>query len=729
MQPSIEKLYDNLRNYKRKFYLNHLLKGAIIFLSVLLAAYLLFNTLEYYGNFNSYMRGVFFFSFISIAAILGYLLIAIPIISIIENGKKLPDEEAARQIGDLIPEVKDKLLNTLQLSKLTYDDNTLIQAGIAQKTNELSVFQFSNVIKLDQNKRFLPYLIPPIALIIILLIFIPQLFTEGTNRIVKYNEEFIPAAPFRFLLENNSLETFKNEDFELKLNLSGNSIPEAAYIEFNGRKHKMDKIDESHYTFLFRRLDKAIDFKFEAAGFISNSYAIDLKTRPILNYFDVRLDYPNYIGRKSERLSNIGNLLIAEGTNITWIFDTEDCDGLVMNFNNLKQKAQAGSFLKRGFEIKKQIFKSDIYNIVLNNKFGANKEKIEYSISVIPDEYPKISVEQYKDTTLFNYLALGGSISDDYGLTDLKLFYKKNNVAPAISFTSDFVEQTQTSTEFKTINLKFNKAQNSQSFYFRWEIDSLNLQPGETLEYYISVWDNDGINGHKSAKSQAYELKLPTRKEMEKSINESSESAEKQIATTLDKAQDLKKDVKKLEQKLKSKRTFDWQDKKAIEELINKQENLQKEMEQLQEKHAELLEKKDRFDKSSERIAEKNKLLQQLMNEMLDEETKKMYNELHKLLQEKGKEMEIKDLVEKIKNKEENIEKELDRALEMFKEMKMESKMEDITQKLEDLAKKQEEIAQKTEDKNADAEKLKEEQEKLNEEFKETQKEIGRAHV
>lgn len=725
MLPDIETIFANLRKYKRKFYLNQLLKGSIFFLSVLLGAYLIFNTLEYFGNFNTYFRTVFFFSFLAIALILGYSFVIIPIIRIVENGKKLPDEEAAVQIGNLIPQVKDKLLNTLQLYKFSNQDNDMIKAGIAQKTEELSVFKFSKVINLKENKRFLPFLIPPVTIIAALLIFIPQLFTEGTSRIIKYNEEFIPAAPFQFFLENNSLETFKNEDLELKLNILGNALPEVTYIEYNGRKHKMEKIDESHYTFIFKSIDKSINFKFLAANFYSKNFEVILKSRPILNQFDLKLDYPNYINKKSESLSNIGNLIIPEGTIVTWIFDTEDSDELNLNFNNAKQKQTVSKKINNGFEVRKQIFKSDIYTIALKNKFGTNKEKIEYSINVIADEYPKITVQQYRDTVLYNYLALGGNVSDDYGITDLKLFYKKTNIAPVFSFTSDFVEKTPNSTQWKTINLKFDKAQKSQSFYFRWEIDSLNMQPGEVLEYHVAIWDNDAVNGNKSTKSQSFELRLPTQNEIQKSIAESSNNAEKQISTTLNKADELKKDVKKLEQKLKTKKTFDWQDKKAIEDLITKQQNLQKEMEQLQEKHQELIEKKDKFDKSSERIAEKNKLLQQLMNEMLDEETKKMYAELNKLLQEKGKEMEIKDLVEKIKNKEENLEKELDRALEMFKEMKMESKMEDITQKLEELAKKQDEIAQKSDQKKSDAEELKKEQMKLNEEFIETQKDIN----
>jgi hypothetical protein len=724
MQSPLENILENLKAYKRKYYLNKVLKGSILFLAIISGVFIAFNTVEFLGNLSTVFRGFLLFSFLILSISLAYFLVISPIWEIIQNGKKLSDEEAAKQIGNLIPEVKDRLLNTLQLSKISSADNELINASIAQKSADLKVFEFSKAIKLNENKRYLPYLVPPLLLILILLIFIPSLFTESTKRIVQYDQEFVPQAPFKFILQNNQLSQYKNEDFEVKLELQGNSLPEISYIIFNGRRQKMSKIDDSHYTFLFNRLENNLNFQLEAAGYFSSTYEISIISQPVLNDFEVNLQYPSYIQKKNEILINTGNLLVPEGTFINWSFRTEDCDSLFIDFEENKQKAKKSGVFQKSFQVKKQIFKSGKYDITLYNENGSNKEKIAYNLNVIPDEFPKISLKQYRDTTLFNFLAFGGNISDDYGLTELKMFYKVPSKKQNLSFTSDFVEEQETNTQFQSINIKIDKLQHSQSFYFRWDIDSLKLQPGDKLEYYLSVWDNDALHGRKASKTQIFELKIPTLKEVEKSIAESSENAENQLSTTLDKAQELKKDVKKLEQKLKSKRTFDWQDKKALEELINKQQSLQKEMEEMQEKHKELLDKKDRFDKTNERIAEKNKLLQQLMNEMLDEETKKLYNELHKLLQEKGKEMEIKDLVEKIKNKEDNIEKELDRALEMFKQMKVESKMDDIIQKMEDLAQKQEQLAQQTEDKKTEPEKLKEEQEKLNEEFKEAQKEI-----
>ena len=47
----------------------------------------------------------------------------------------MSDEEASIQVGKFFPEIGDKLLNTLQLKKLSREENSLLEASIAQKTN------------------------------------------------------------------------------------------------------------------------------------------------------------------------------------------------------------------------------------------------------------------------------------------------------------------------------------------------------------------------------------------------------------------------------------------------------------------------------------------------------------------------------------------------------------------------------------------------------------------
>jgi hypothetical protein len=693
-----ESLYENLKAFKSKYYLNKLLKGSLVFLTILLVAFLTFNLLEYYGHFDGWIRAFFYFSFVSITFILGLIWIIFPIYQLLNSNKLLSDQEAAVQIGKLIPKVSDKLLNTLQLTQLNTSINPLITASIAQKSKELSVFNFAEVVRINENKKYLKFLLPPLLIVVLVFTFLPKLFKQGTERIIHYNKDFLSEAPFEFVLQNRSLDVFKKENLALRLKLVGsNTLPKNAYIIINNRKLKMEIIEENTYTYQFNNIEEKINFQFEAAGFYSKNYVIDPKLRPNLLFFDVSLIYPNYLNKKQENLNNIGNLLIPEGTKITWQFQTEDCNNLSLAFSDQKILKGNKKLFSKTFELSSIIKKSVDYSVEMDNKFGKSKEKITYNISVIKDQFPSIEVNQIKDTSLYHFLAFSGLLTDDYGLSELTFSYQiQRNVN--ISFSSDFVEKP-TANPHKTIKIKISPNQNNQRFYYEWEIDSLQLKAGESLNYYFTVWDNDGINGRKPTRSQVFDWKMPSRVEVEKVLSENESATESQISETEKKAQQLKKEVKKLDQKLKGKRQLQWEDKKEIEELLKKQKTLQQELQQMQEKHQELANKKDRFDKTNERIAEKTKLLQEIMNNILDDETKKMYQELNKLLQEKNKDNEIKDMLEKLKQKDANIEKELDRALEMFKQLKFESKVENIKDKLAELAKKQEDLSDKTLDK------------------------------
>ncbi|HEY8401577.1 MAG TPA: hypothetical protein VIK89_09965, partial [Cytophagaceae bacterium] len=702
-------ILSKLNSYKRKYYFNILLKGTFVFLSLVLSTYVFFTFAEYYGRFNSVFRFILFFSFIGLAGFSLIKWIIFPVSHLLNLRKPMSDEEASLQIGKFFPEINDKLLNTLQLKKLNATENQLVLASIEQKSKELSYIPFTDAINLKENRKYLKFLIPITLLIIGILVFVPQIFVESTARIINYEKSYV-QMPFQFLLKNQSLDAFKNEDLELTLDLEGSAIPENVYIISNGRKSKMKKLNTNQFQFTMKNLQRAEDFYFEAAGFNSEIYRVNLITRPDLRSFEVTLNYPAYLNKKNEHLKNAGNLIIPEGTNVTWNFNTEEAQNMILSFSGEKVDHIQLESNQNLFSYSKKFRNSENYEIQLKNGNTVNKEKISYNISVVKDQFPTIEVEQFKDTVLFNYITFGGTIGDDYGLSALKLFYK--------------VSDRENEGKFKSVNIKIEPGRDKQNFYFNWIIDSLQLRPGQYLEYYLQVWDNDGVNGSKSTKSRSFSFSLPTKEEMDKEISTSTKQAENKMDQMVSKTMNLQKDIEKLQDRLKTKNNLNFQDKKLLEDVLKKHEELKKELEELNKLNKSLNEMQEKYNPASEELKQKMQQLQKLMDELLDEETKKLYEELQKLLNEKMKKEDIEKILEEIKKKDETLEKELERTLEMFKQMKFDQKLEDIIKDLKETAKKQEELSQKTEDKKEEQSKLQEEQEKLNEEFKKIQEEM-----
>jgi hypothetical protein len=709
--PAMEGLLHRIQEYRQKYYQNKLLKGIILSAALLLSVYLFFNTLEYFGRFSSAVRGTLFFGFLAVLVFSFFQWVVQPLIHLSGLKEPISDEDAALQIGEYFPEIGDKLVNTLQLRNLSGSQSDLIEASIRQKSGQLLIVKFSDAIRFNENRKRLRYAIYPLAVIAAILLFNPRFFSSSSDRIIHFQKNYT-YAPFSFQLENKNLKAFRNEDFTLKLALKGEALPQDVYLIQNETRFKLTREQDQNYSYVFKNLQRDVAFSFEAAGFTSDDYRIKVVERPALLSFDVNLHYPAYLNKPSEGLNNVGNLSVPEGTTVEWNFNTSSTNALGIRFENDSTLYRGKEQDSDHFAVRRSVKRSAQYQVELKNQEATNADKIGYYINVIPDRFPVMNMENFQDTTLYNYLVLGGSISDDYGFSQLKLFYnlqRQNDKSPSLT---------------KTIPIPFNKTANTQSFFFQWYVDSLKLAPGDKIEYYAQVWDNDGVNGPKSARSRSIQFTVPSKDQLEAEIKKSEQATENQIQSAMKKAQSLEKDINNLDNKLKTNKELDFKEQKQIEEVLKKREELIKELQALQEKHQNSNEKAKQFNQQSPELQSKIDQLQKLMDQLMDKDTEKLYQELKKLLEQKQSER-LSSMMEKLKNKEHNLEKELERTMKLFKQMQLEQKMENLVEKLDELAEKEDKLADKSlendknkgDDKKGKNEELKKEQEKIQDEF------------
>ncbi|WP_337043320.1 DUF4175 family protein [Emticicia sp. 17c] len=681
MSSSVKALFEKIDEYKRQYYKNLLIKGALFTLALLFSSFLLLNVIEYFGRFNSVVRGVLLFAFIGVALYSLIFWVIKPILYLLHFNEPLTYEKAANEIGKFFPEIADKLLNTLQLAQLSEKDNSLLQASINQKSQELKFVRFADAVKIGENKKYLKYALPPLALILLIAAVSPKFFKSSTERIVYFQKDFAEEAPFKFQITNEELKAVKNEDFVLNLKLIGNAVPEAVYLVANDRKFKMISSDSKNYSFTFSKVQNPVDFHFLASGFKSNEFELELISRPNLLSFDVALNYPSYLNKANESFNNVGNLVVPEGTTVQWNFKAANTDSLYLSFDN-EAKFLAKDGFGDNFSFVKHLKISSSYQIHLKNAFSVNRENVDFYINVVPDRYPQIQLEQLKDSTLFNYIVLGGNITDDYGLSQFKLYYKT-------------IKDNNQNQPYNAIDVAFNKSQVSQSFYYQLPLSDLKLAPGDKVEYFLQLWDNDGVNGAKSTKTPVMTLSLPSAKNYDAEIEKATEKTEDMLEKINEKSKKLKTELNNLENRLKSKKDLDFQEKKQLEEMLRKRDELINELKALQQQFDQMQEKANRFQQQSPQLQQKMEQLQKLMKDLMNDETSKMYEELKKLLEKDMDEKTVEQL-EKLKNKERNMDKDIDRTLKLFKQLQLQQKVEKTVQDLEKLAEKQDKLADQT---------------------------------
>jgi hypothetical protein len=679
----VERIHEKIGSFKKKYYLNIFVRGALLSLSILFSYFLVAALVEYNLWLGPWARLLIFISFFAITLFCLYRFLKEPIQWWLAK-RGLNEEESAKVIGNYVPQIKDRLLNLIQLSS-PKNTSELAYASIEQKSREFETISFDRFIDIQKNKKYLKYLLIPLIAIVGILILNSSILTQSTNRLVHFTRQYSPEAPFQFSIGEEYLLAYFNEDFTLRVNLSGNVVPASAYILIGNQRLKLDQEEAGQFSYVFENLQEGFDFQVEAAGFFSDPYRVVLINRPDLATFNVELQYPQYLRRKNEALVNAGNLDVPEGTVVKWILSTANADRAKILFASDKeskdlQKADNQLFIySRGFN------NPETYEIVLENDKSRNKEKIAYRVDVLKDEFPKIQVNHYKDSVLYKMVVLSGLVSDDYGVHRVALHYT-------------VINEDQDEVLAKSQPIAIARNQTRQSFFYPWPLDSLNLKPGDQLAYYLQVWDNDGVNGSKSTKTSTYTFRVPTADNLVAEIKNSQSSTQEKIDRGVGKANKLQDQIEQANQKLKGKQSLDWQDKKMLEDIVEQKKGLDKLVEELKEQNKLLEQKKDAFTEQDERIREKAEQIQKLMDELLDEETKKLFEELQKLLGEKSDVSQIQKILDKLNQNTNNLEKELERTLELFKQLQYEFKLDQTAKELAQQIAEQKELLEKTRD-------------------------------
>lgn len=702
-------LLQKLDEFIRKFYVNQIIRGVILFLSLSFVLFLSIIMLEYFGEFGSAVRTGLFFGFTLLLLGVFSFLIAIPLLKIVSIGKRISRDQASNIIGSHFADVSDKLSNVLQLQSLAEDNSSdLLIASINQKITQLKPVPFASAVNFKENKKYLKFLLVPMLIIIGLAALKPKVIKDSTERIISYNQEFIKQAPYEIIVENEVLTAFKNEDFKLQVKLVGEEIPNQLNVIYQGKRFLLNKKGKNSFEYEFKNLQANLDFSLFDGEFESKVYKINTLAKPQLLDFKIAFEFPKYLKKQNKTLENTGDFTVPQGTKVKWFFSTENTDEVVFidsdSINNLLKSA-ADEFV---FE--NRFLRSSRYGLSIANKNLKFLDTMFYTVNVIPDARPSIEVDTRVDSTNQQIRYFKGFVKDDYGFNQL-LFYRR------------FIGKNDSVGQFEKQSIPINLNLPTTDFYHSLNLESFNLSSGDEIEYYFEVWDNDGVNGSKSSRTQTFKYKAPTKEELSKKNKETDELVKKQLEENIKLTKEIKKDLDALKEKMLNKKELGFQEKKQIQALIEKQKKVQRSMEKLQKKNKENNQMQEKFSKQDEALLEKQKQLQEMFEKVMTDEMKEMMKQMEEMM-EKMKKDDLQKSLEQMELNNEELEKELDRNLELFKQLEVEKQLAEAKEKLDELRKEQKDLKKETEDKKSDPEENKKKQDELNKKMEEVSKDL-----
>jgi hypothetical protein len=693
-------IYQKLEEFIKKYYLNELLRGLLLFVGLGLLYFLFILFIEYFLWLKPLGRTILFLLFIAVEVFFFVRFICFPVFKLTKLSKGIDYATASMIIGEHFSEVDDKLINFIQLNQNMQSgiNSDLLAASIDQKSMELNPIPFSKAVNFRATKKFLPLAIVPI--VIVAIIFISgnsKLMSQSFDRVLHFKKEFFPPAPFKFVLLNPNLVVDESKDYIVRVKIVGSVVPENTLIFINGESYFMENAGVGEFTYLINKPSNNIAFHFESNGISSVQYELVVAAVPSITNFVMELKFPASIGRKNEIISGSGNAIIPEGTMVTWKINAVATHDIQM----IDGKGQiVFSNDKNLFSYRKSIVQNTDYQIVTLNEGGRSFEKLDYQLTVIKDQFPVISARISPDSLKLNSKYIIGEVGDDYGLSKLQVVYYDRTNPSIVS---------RGTLPLKTVLF--------DQFVFSFP-GSFPVKEGVDYDYYLEVFDNDVLHNYKSSKSVVFSSRVRTVEEANDLVLDQQNDNIKGLQRSLQNQEKQFSQMERIQKVGKEKDNFNFNEQQKVKDFIQQQKKLDQTMLDFVDKLKSNLEKQKsddrdefrkslekRIDKATDDIDNNNKLLEELqdINDKLNKE-------------------ELVNRIDKFKQNSKNQSKSLQQLVELTKKFYVQKKAEQIADKLIKLSDKQQSLS------NSDKDNSGAKQSDINKEFdkiKEDIREVG----
>ena len=668
-------LTKKLAAFIKKFYLNELLKGLILFIAIGLLYFLLTLFIEHLLWLAPKWRRILFWTFILVEAFFFARFIIFPLLKLFRISKGINYNEASRIIGDHFPEVSDKLLNVLQLKNNSRQTDLLL-AGIDQKSKELRPVPFSMAIDFKKNLPYLKYAAIPV--VILGLLFISgqeEIISSSYERVVHYKTAYEPPAPFSFELKNDNLKVRENESLKLLVMTRGELIPENVSIKYSGQTYFLNEVSPGVFRYTFENISEPFQFSLFGNKVFSKPYFVEVINVPRIRNLQMYLNFPKHTGLNNEVIEGTGNSIVPEGTQIEWSLVTASTERVNMNLNDsLIDFEREGDNYSLGMTVDRTLD----YQISTSNREIERFENLSYQLKVVKDEFPRILLEHKKDSLEEELHYFYGKVSDDYGISRVNLVVypvndPKNPIIKAIKVGKGPVGE-----------------------FLNVFPDNLVLKRGLEYEFYFEVTDNDVINGYKGTKSEIFHYRSKTFEEERENRLEQQNESIKGLDESIKEMELSEKELENLSRLQKERSELNFNDRKRLENFLRRQKQQNKIMESYTEKLKKSLQeeensynedlKKDlenRLEKREEELKENEEILKEL----------EKYSEK---IQEEGLSEKLEELSKGAKTRERNLEQ----LLELTKKYYVQEKLRKISEDLEKLSKQQEHLSEQNDETN-----------------------------
>ncbi len=610
------------------------------------------------------------------------------------------DEAIARIVGQHFPAVRDRLLDAMQLHERRADleknySLPLIEASFEDVYRAVESLDFTQAVDGARVRAFRKYALAAAGVAVLLFVVSPSNYLVSLDKLIHYGQSYAAVQPVRFTITPGDAEVVRGEDVLIAVTTEGAPVRtlflhtrQQGELEFEHQS--LAPSGDRTFAATIPQLKLTTEYYVSAEDAASDKFHITVVDRPLVRSLTVRVAPPAYTRIPESALpENTGDVTAYPGSSVRLsALPNKPLQSAALVFSDSSRVAArigadgvTASFIVR---------RPTSYHIVLKDTGGLSSvDPIEYVVKVLTDAPPTVEiVSPGKNVDVAENLLLSLLIraKDDFGFTKMRLGYR---------LTQSKYEQPGTDDTFLDLPLEA-KSRTDVEVSHVWDLSPLHLVPEDAVAYFVEVFDNDNVNGPKSARSQTYIVRLPSLEEVFAEVAKTHDQSAESMQSVAQESQELKKDIEELQKDMKKgKDKMDWQQQKKVEEMAQRYDAMKKKLEETASQMDEMMKKMEEnkvlSDKTMEKYQELQKLMEQLNSPELQEALKKLQASMKQLTPE-----QMKQSLEQVKNAEEQFRESLERTIELLKRIHIEQKLDELVKRAESLKEQQSALKEQT---------------------------------
>lgn len=697
----VDLLKRRLRAAKLRLLTTDLARGIVWLLGALLSLWLVLAVLEWAFWLPEAVRTAG--AILSGALLAGVFVLGV-VLPLLRHLGLLPgrDElQLARMVGRAHPEVGDRLLNLLQLSEGNHSSSPepFVDQAVRKLGEPIQDVDFGSIASWKPTLAWSRMAAIPALLVLVVLIAAPGPFLDATHRVTNPLSAFEKPAPYAIQVAPGDAELIVGEDLTVSIQVTGTAPEEAPLIErlvdgeMRSRFVNLTETEGGQLTHTWTNIRYPFRYRVTSPLVTTPWYEVLLTERPLIQQLNLRLDYPSYSRIPDQVLdANMGDVAALQGTRVQVTValsgaETATAD-IVFDSGTRVALDVDGSRATGSFAIRQD----DAYHIELTSPSGIESiDPITYQVKRILDAPPSASLLSpgaLTDLSEGMEVPVLVHITDDFGFTDMRLHYRLSD--------SRFGAVSET---FSSLDVRIPYAyQLDQEVPFLWDVDDstpLDPVPGDVIDYYVEVWDNDAIAGAKSAQTRVYQLRLPSLAERYEALDDAEDDTEKSIEDLLNEADEAREQFEELKEELLENPEAGFHEERLLEQLQEKQESLEESVDAISERMEELAQDMQQNDMVSEQTMDMFEELQDVVEEVRTPELMEALEQLQNALENMDMN-EMQDALEKFEFSKNMYQERLERTLDLFKQFRVQQDMEEIENRAEELAETEDQLAEET---------------------------------